>query len=315
MVSKEEFINYLQKLISAEEREKIKIAEKNSKKTAPFMIIFIITSFVSAFLGVFLSSRVSGASSIFIVLFIIGFIGSFICCILLLKAKKILKQIEIKYKEQLIKFLLKDKKFEYDMKKYIDRKTFRRSGIYTGLVSYYKGEDYLSLNIPNDDGTDSAYNLILSDLIVQREYKNAEGKTHTQTIYNGLFGYIDFSFEFTHPFFINEKVYTSKSMERINLEDIKFNKNFKVYCDDQVEARYILTTSMMQKLMLLKAKVGNLFIIMKDKTMFLGFKWKELFNISSKKKVGDAFLSIYEDIEILLALVKEIQTNNKIFKI
>ena len=315
MVSKEEFNSYLQKILSVGDGEKIKIAEKNRKKITPFLVSFIILTFVPFIVAFALTFVLGSIGTIFVIVVVVCFAGVFICMILYIKVKNTLKQFENKYKGQLINFLLKDKKFVYDAHNFIDIRNFKRSGIYSGYISSYRGEDYLSLNIPNDDDTDSNFNLILSDLRVKREYKDNEGKNHTQIVYNGIFGYIDFPFEFVHPFFINKKVYTPNKLEKIKLEDIKFNKCFSVYCDDQVEARYILTTSMMQKLMLLRSKMGNLFIIMKDKTMFLGFSRKTLFKLNTKNGLAEAFFGIYEDLEILLELVKEIQTNNKIFKI
>ena len=38
------------------------------------------------------------------------------------------------------------------------------------------------------------------------------------------------------------------SGEQINLEDLNFSKKHKVYCDDQVQSRYILTPSFMEKI-------------------------------------------------------------------
>lgn len=42
------------------------------------------------------------------------------------------------------------------------------------------------------------------------------------------------------------------SMENVRLEDVVFEKNFEVYSTDQIEARYLLTTSFMERLVKLK---------------------------------------------------------------
>ena len=43
------------------------------------------------------------------------------------------------------------------------------------------------------------------------------------------------------------KLFLAKGYEKVALEDVNFNKKFSVYTTDQVEARYVLTTSFMER--------------------------------------------------------------------
>ena len=43
-----------------------------------------------------------------------------------------------------------------------------------------------------------------------------------------------------------------KLEKRVNLEDIVFSKKWKVYADDQVEARYVLTPAVMERMLAVK---------------------------------------------------------------
>ena len=73
----------------------------------------------------------------------------------------------------------------------------------------------------------------------------------------------------------------------------------------------------MQKLCELKSRVKSLEIIFADNMMYIGMSRRQLFNLGLQKKDQGAesmFLRYYDDIEILLSIVKEIQTNNKVFK-
>ena len=46
-------------------------------------------------------------------------------------------------------------------------------------------------------------------------------------------------------------------MEKVVLEDVEFNKNFSVYSTDQIEARYLLTTSFMDRLRTISMAFGS----------------------------------------------------------
>ena len=46
-------------------------------------------------------------------------------------------------------------------------------------------------------------------------------------------------------------------LEDVVLENIEFNEKFKIRTDNQIEARYILTQNMMEKLLILKNKIKS----------------------------------------------------------
>lgn len=50
---------------------------------------------------------------------------------------------------------------------------------------------------------------------------------------------------------------TFSDLQRVKLEDPEFENKFQVYADDQIEARRVLTTSFMQRLLDLGAVIGN----------------------------------------------------------
>ena len=79
------------------------------------------------------------------------------------------------------------------------------------------------------------------------------------------------------------------SQNRVHLEDPVFEKYFDVYADDQVEARYILTTGFMNRLVSIAAKnkkcsVSCSFI---DGYMYLALDGKDWFDIPSSKSFSD----------------------------
>ena len=132
-----------------------------------------------------------------------------------------------------------------------------------------------------------------------------------------MFGYIDFPFKFKHTLTINHRQIEKRKLERVRLEDIAFNNAFKVWCDDQIEARYILTPEVMAKLKQLKESFGNIQIVLSGHTLYFAAPYKNLFAISSRAKTlnATAFSRVKQDVDALSGFVSEIARNNKVFKI
>lgn len=94
--------------------------------------------------------------------------------------------------------------------------------------------------------------------MVEAELEKTEGtgkNRRTVTVFNGLFIVIAAHKKFKGKTlvqqdhgFMNWAVGGFNGLERIKLEDPEFEKQFEVYGSDQVEARYLLTTSFMERL-------------------------------------------------------------------
>ena len=227
------------------------------------------------------------------------------------------KYYENNYLDKVINLVLKDIKFSFSSKEYISSEIFDESKFVIGY-DRYKGSDLLTINIPNDDNSESNNNLILCDLIVEEKHEDRDGDTHWSTVFGGIFGYVDFPCEFKCNLFLNVHSFgISFKLEKVELEDIEFNKNFSVYSSDQIESRYILTPIMMEKLLKLKEKAGNIRVtIIKDK-LYVGFDDLNLFVMNSVQNgnIESMFMGFYDVIEIIIGLVEEIKNNNKVFKI
>ena len=87
--------------------------------------------------------------------------------------------------------------------------------------------------------------------------KNGTRTSYT-TIFKGLYLIADFNKE------INSETYVYSSgrkwfsrFKRVRLEDPVFEDRFNVYSDDQVEARYILTPKIMNRIVELEDRFGE----------------------------------------------------------
>lgn len=313
MISKEEFNRKIRDIVEKDKKNSkylkylSKEYQSQQAKYAIFGCIGLIVSIpVMAFVNLILGIIILAPSLVFMALSTDGFM-------MVTKANNYYKN---KYSDKVIALLFNDHKYSFSSIGYIRRSIFLQSE-FVDVFSKCWGKNLLTVNIPNDDNSESNNNLVLCDLDVIEIIKDKEN-TYEEKVFEGIFGYVDFPFEFKCKLFINSFSHnTEYKLKTIELEDIKFNNKFKVYSDDQIEARYILTPDMMEKLLLLKEKSGGFKITIKEDKLYIAFPYLKLFEIKYIKDgdVESMFSKYYDAIEIVMSLVEEIKSNNKVFKI
>ena len=166
------------------------------------------------------------------------------------------------FKERVISPLIKfiDPGLEYQPDQCISEKDYEKSGLYLTSYDRFKGDDYI-------EGT-RGKTFCFSEIHTQHQVR--EGKSsRAKTIFKGLFFIADFNKNFSgrtyvwnedHPqvnLFSNLFSSFTNGLEKVKLESIDFENRFIVYSTDQVEARYILTPSFMERLMKLEEIMGS----------------------------------------------------------
>ena len=107
-----------------------------------------------------------------------------------------------------------------------------------------------------------------------------------------------------------------KNMEKIHLEDVKFDTLYNIYSTDQIEARYLLTTAFMERFLNIKTafKADYIRAEFKDNKLILliGVD-KDLFAMGniSKKTTAKTFVELLEELYSVLALVDTLKLNQK----
>jgi len=162
-----------------------------------------------------------------------------------------------------------DPGLRYDPDGHISPEQFRASGIFNHSIDRFQGEDYVA-------GRIGATAIEFSELHAQYKTTTSTGKTtqtHWHTIFRGLFVIADFNKEFRGMTVVLPDV-AEKALgwlgqklqdafdfvrrgELVKLEDPEFEREFAVYGDDQVEARYVLSPSLMERLLAFKRKAGR----------------------------------------------------------
>lgn len=91
--------------------------------------------------------------------------------------------------------------------------------------------------------------------IVEAEFTAGSGKNRS-TVFNGLLIKLDMNKKFKgHTLLMEDKLFHKSPLSHLRhteLEDVVFEKKYDVFTDDEVEARYILTPKLMDKLAKIK---------------------------------------------------------------
>ncbi len=111
-------------------------------------------------------------------------------------------------------------------------------------------------------GTVNGAQFTFCEAHLETRHKDSKGNTTWRTAFRGILFEVDFQREFLgrtvvlrDAGFFNFK--KKAGMKRVGLVDPKFEKIFEAYSTDQVEARYLLTPTFMQKLVDLETSVSG----------------------------------------------------------
>ena len=171
------------------------------------------------------------------------------------------------FKEKIIRPLIGaiDKELAYAPEAVVPQALFEFSGLFDQHIDRYNGNDYVQGSI---DGVPIRF----SDVHAQHRTQDSKGKEQWSTVFQGLFIVADFNKHFKGRTLVlpdlAEKLFgsfiggmlQSKNFSKdqlVKMDDPEFEKAFVVYGTDQIEARYILTHTMMQRLLKLKEETKS----------------------------------------------------------
>jgi len=148
-------------------------------------------------------------------------------------------------------------KLYYRARGCVPRRQFSASHLFEYSVDRYRGEDFVS-------GRLGKTKVRFSEVHAGHETRNSESGSGYRPLFKGLFLTAEFNKKFKGTTVVvpdlAERAFGGwlgrllqnrnfmRTGELVKLEDPDFEKYFAVYADDQVEARYILTPSLMRRL-------------------------------------------------------------------
>lgn len=231
------------------------------------------------------------------------------------------------FKEKIIKRLVEfiDPGLKYSPEAYIGELEFKRSDLFRHGIDRYKGDDRVH-------GTVGSTKINFSEIHAEYETRDKDGHRHYHTIFKGLFFIADFNKHFNGRTYVlpdfAEKAFGKmlggmfQNMnkgrgELVKLEDLDFEKEFAVYGDDQIEARYILSPSLMARIMDFKKKSNKrLYFSFIGSNIYVAIPYtKDLFEPKIFKTLKDfePIQEYYTDLSLAIGIVEELNLNTRIW--
>ena len=224
--------------------------------------------------------------------------------------------------EKLVKFI--DKNLSYSRTNHISQSAFSASKIFNHHVDRFRGDDYVKGKIGQTA-------MEFSEIHAKYITRDSKGRSQEHTIFKGLFFIADFNKQFKGKTIVvpdtAEKLFGQlgtmlQSMNKfrgqlIKLEDPEFEKMFAVYGDDQIEARYILSTSLMKRIVDFRKSSNK-----KIHISFVGSKIniavsyvKDLFEPRVFRTMLDftPIKGYFQDLKMAVRIVDELNLNTRIW--
>jgi len=239
------------------------------------------------------------------------------------------KKFNKKFKEivitKIVKLLGED--FTYKMYSGIARETFKESKLFLQGIDRYSAEDLV-------DGKVDKTEFIFSEIHAEykTEHRDKDGHRHVSwhTIFKGLFFIADFNKNFNGNTVVvpdnSTKLFGGASEffqklsfrgKLIKLEDVDFEREFVVYSDDEIESRYILSSSLMERILDFKNKTGKrIHMSFVNSKVFVAVPYSEnLFEANLNKSLleFDTIKDYYNDLIFAISIIEDLNLNTRIW--
>jgi len=238
----------------------------------------------------------------------------------------ITKNYQKEFKQNVVASLISllGEKFTYNPEGKIDPVKYDLSGLFSTSYDKYEGEDYVK-------GELNGVSFEFSDLHTQYKTTDSKGRTHWHTIFKGTFFvsefnksfkgrvlvYPDYSEKLLGPFANTLQKLNSHGLEFVKMDSPEFEKEFKVYSNDQILARYVLSTSLMEKIVKFKRSINKpLYLSFKNNMVFVAVSGNNNFQAPVFKSVTDYEYveKMIENFYFISSLVETLSLERRIWK-
>ena len=218
-----------------------------------------------------------------------------------------------------------DPNLRYTPELHVPSTYFTRSRIFSSTPDRVSGNDFVRGKI---DGIEIQF----SDFHAEKKHKDNKGRTSWSTIFQGLFLVSEFNKEFkgstvilpdtaqsTFGDYIGSFLQANNFSRNdlIKMDNVEFEKEFVVYGTDQIEARYILSHTLMQKILNFKKRSKHpLNISFKGGNLYMAIEYnKDLFEPSVfhsllKYKIAMEYV---QTLHLAIGIVEELKLNQKLW--
>jgi len=231
------------------------------------------------------------------------------------------------FKEQIIRPLIEaiEKELHYAPDAAIPQSLFEFSRLFAQRIDRFRGNDLVRGQI---DGI----SLQFSDVHAEHRSQDSKGRTQWSTIFQGLYIVADFNKHFKGRTIIlpdlAENLFGSfiggmlqsrnfTKDQLVRMDDPAFEKAFVVYGTDQIEARYILTHTMMERLLKLKKDTGSkIYVSFNGEKIMIAIDYdKDLFEptVFSSLLSIDQAMAYIRTLRSSIGIVEELKLNEKLW--
>lgn len=157
---------------------------------------------------------------------------------------------------------------------------------------------------------------------VQRQYSTGGKNSTTRIVFKGLFFHLDFNKHVRGTTIVEPesapsyRVGVRDGLGKVALENPEFEQEFAVHADNEVEARYILTPVMMERLLSLRQRTGRpVYMAFKNNRAYLGINYERaLFEPTIASTTSKAAIEEMAELFTLAeAIVHELDLNTRIW--
>ena len=240
--------------------------------------------------------------------------------------------------EPLVKFI--DPNLEYVPEGSIDLLTFRRAEIFQRYVNEFDGEDLVCGTIDKTairfsevkaQYQEENENSLLTSMLTPKDSVGSLLDKYKHTVFKGLFFVADFNKHFCGQVLVLPdkaekyfgrfgKMLQSHNLirgELMKMDNAEFEKQFAVYGSDQIQARYILTPVIMNKILDFKKNTGAAICLsFKDSILYITVPYKRnLFEPKYVKSIVD-YIETYryfQDLRLFIGIVEDLNLNTRIW--
>jgi hypothetical protein len=188
----------------------------------------------------------------------------------------------------------------------------------------YTSNDFIS-------GRYKDISIVQADVHIEEKHQTTDSDGHTTTtwvtIFRGRWMVFDFNKLFKANIQVSQKGFGNSRIsnwgaqvkyKKVMMEDQAFNNSFRTYAQDEHEAFYILTPSLMEKIKNLTNNIsGKLLFCFVDNKLHIGLQnGKDSFEHSIYKQIDEEKVTneISQDIKLITNFVDELSLDNTLFR-
>ena len=222
--------------------------------------------------------------------------------------------------QKIISFL--EPNLYYNKNAHILKEEFIWSDLFQAKIDKFEGNDLV-------EGTLGKSDIRFSDIHALHKTTH-NNKTIWHTIFKGQFFIADLNKEFSGRMVVlpdsAEKLlgvagtflqkHNPNRQKLIKLDNPEFEKEFVVYADDEISSRYILTQSMMQRILNFKRKSKKeIYLSFRNSKIFIAIASEDMFEPDLFKPLNDfkKIKEYYESFALVVGIVDDLKLNRKIW--